>query len=210
MISSYEGRGSLPYRPENDPYTPTYQKPLPFGALKSDGRTVLLAEGGLKETMKAIQDATRASIPQTKELAQRLKAETDEQTFYNIWHFLKTNLKYKLDKNGMEQVRTAARSLADRNKGIDCEDFSIFAYALLINLGYKPKFEIVAFNGKKEFGHIYVIVNGYTIDAVMDLFNKKPKNITKTKHMDIHSLTGVDGYDLGATPKRSNPAISPP
>lgn len=214
MISSYEGRGSLPYRPENDPYTPTYQKPLPFGALKSDGRTVLLAEGGLKETMKAIQDATRASIPQTKELAQRLKAETDEQTFYNIWHFLKTNLKYKLDKNGMEQVRTAARSLADRNKGIDCEDFSIFAYALLINLGYKPKFEIVAFNGKKEFGHIYVIVNGYTIDAVMDLFNKKPKNITKTKHMDIHSLTGVDGYDLGALgarlPNVQIPQFRPP
>ena len=104
--------------------------------------------------------------------------------------------------------------MADRNKGIDCEDFSIFAYALLINLGYKPKFEIVAFNGKKEFGHIYVIVNGYTIDAVMDLFNKKPKNITKTKHMDIHSLTGVDGYDLGALgarlPNVQTPQFRPP
>ncbi|MBK9983848.1 MAG: hypothetical protein IPP15_16015 [Saprospiraceae bacterium] len=170
-----------------------------------------MSEGGLKETMQAIQDAARASIPQTKELAQKLKADTDEQTFYNIWHFLKTRLKYKLDKNGMEQVRTAARSWADRKKGIDCEDFAIFAYALLTNLGYSPQFEIVAFNGKKEYGHIYVIVNGFTIDAVMDLFDKKPNNITKTKHMDIYGLTGVNSSDFGALGARRtffNPTVA--
>jgi len=199
MIGSNEGRGALKYRPENDPYRPTYREPLPFGALKSDGREILLADGGLKETMKAIQDAARASIPQTKELAERLRADTDEQTFYNVWNFLKTHLKYKLDKEGTEQVRTAARSWADRKKGIDCEDFAIFAYALLTNLGYKPQFEIVAFNGKKEFGHIFVVVNGYTVDAVMDLFNKRPSHITKSKFMDIYGFSGVDGVGaLGA------------
>jgi hypothetical protein len=197
-MSSYEGRGALPYRPEADTYTPTYREPLSVGTLVSDGKTVLLANGGLKETMTAIQDAARASIDQTKVLARELKADTLEQSAYNVWRWLKTTLKYKLDKEGTEQVRTAARSYADRKKGIDCEDFAIFAYALLTNMGYSPQFEIVAFNGKKEFGHIYVIVGPYTVDAVMDLFNKKPKNITKTKHMDIYGLTGVGSYELGA------------
>lgn len=203
-MSSYEGRGSLPYRPENDPYTPTYAQPLPVDTLVADGKTQLLGVGGLKQTMEAIRNATRASIAETKTLAKSLKSDTLKQSAYNVWHFLKTNLKYKLDKAGTEQVRTAARSWADRKKGIDCEDFSIFAYALLTNMGYSPKFEIVAFNGKKEFGHIYVIVGAYTVDAVMDLFDKKPANITKFKHMDIYGLTGdVEATEFGALGARS-------
>lgn len=190
-----EGRGAIPYDPSADPRTATYAVWADYSPMipKSDGNSTAPRTGGLQDTIAQIQATYRKSRPQVKQLATFLKAETLEQSAYNIWHFLKTQVQYKLDPSGTEEIRTAARSWDDRYKGVDCEDFSIFVAALLSEMGFKPVFEIVAFNGKPNFGHIFVTVGDYIVDVVMGQFNQLPKNITKT--MQIKELSGVPAAD---------------
>lgn len=140
---------------------------------------------GLKDTLPVLLSSVRESVPQVAKLAKHLQSKTPLQTMFNVWHWLHTNIKYNYDDKNKEQVRTAARSWADRQRGVDCDCLSVFTAAILINCGLNPKFEIVAFNGNPEFGHIYVICNGVVVDRVMGAFNKRPAFITKTKNMEI-------------------------
>lgn len=140
---------------------------------------------GLKDTLPVLLSSVRESVPQVAKLAKHLQSKTPLQTMFNVWHWLHTNIKYNYDDKNKEQVRTAARSWADRARGVDCDCLSVFTAALLINCGLNPKFEIVAFNGSDEFGHIYVVCDKVVVDRVMGAFNRRPAFITKTKIMEI-------------------------
>ncbi len=190
----YEGRGDMPYYPELDPRKPSYQLRDNYDILFSldTNKTTFEADAGLDRTIETIKKAAKTGKEQVKKLAAYLKAETLEQSAYNVWHFLKTNVTYHLDKPGTEQIRTPNRSWKDRKSGIDCEDFAIFAHALLSDMGYHPSFDIVGFNHKKEFGHIYTTVKdssgAFVVDVVVGEFNQSAPNITKT--MLIETLSG--------------------
>lgn len=155
-----------------------------------------IVKGGINETIKVIRSVTLNNFHQVTSLSNHLKAETLEQSCFNIWHWLKTNIKYDFDPIGIEAVRTPARTFADRHHQADCEDLSIFAAALLINMGYTPQFKIVAFNGSKEWQHIYTVCGNMVIDAVLDVFNQEPKGISK--EMNINILSGLNNKQLGA------------
>ena len=153
--------------------------------------------GDLADTIATIKHVTRQSIPTVGALAKRLYAPTAEQAAYNVWHWLYTNLRYKLDRQGSELIRTPQRSYADGNRqlpaskaqGIDCEDFSIFAFALLTSMGYRPAFNIVAFNGSEQYGHIFTDLEGFVIDPCppLERFNQVADHITKTMRITILS-----------------------
>jgi len=205
----YEGRGDMPYYPELDPRKPSYRLKDNYDPLFSldANKTTFEADAGLDRTIETIKKAAETGKEQVKKLAAYLKAGTLEQSAYNVWHFLKTNVKYHLDKSGTEQIRTPNRSWKDRHTGIDCEDFAIFAHALLADMGYHPAFDIVGFNHKKEFGHIYTTVKdssgAFVVDVVVGEFNQLAPNITKT--MLIETLSGypqvtmISGF-AGITP----------
>ncbi len=191
----YEGRGDMPYYPELDPRKPSYRLKDNYDFLftPDNNKTTFEADAGLDKTIETIKKAAKTGKEHVKKSAEYLKAGTLEQSAYNVWHFLKTNVKYHLDKPGTEQIRTPNRSWKDRNNGIDCEDFAIFAHALLTDMGYHPSFDIVGFNHKKEFGHIYTTVKdstgSYVVDVVVGEFNQTAPNITKT--MLIETLSGI-------------------
>ena len=173
---------------------PTYRRLADYSALIARSENTDTHNGnGFMETLPVLRQMVRESMPQVKALARHLKADTLKQSCFNVWHWLHTNIRYQYDEKNKEQVRTAARSFADRNRGVDCDCLSVFTYALLASMGYDPKFEIVAFNYNEAFGHIYVICDNIVIDRVMDTFNKRPAFITKTMHMEIpvYELRGV-------------------
>ena len=192
---SREGRGDIPYIPSLDPRKPTYKIRDNYDFLFSpaQNKTTFEADAGLQKTIATINKAAQTGREQVQELANYLKASSPEQSAYNVWHFLKTNIAYHLDTPGKEEIRTPNRSWKDRHHGIDCEDFSIFAHALLTDMGYHPVFNIVAFNHKKEFGHIFITLQDtkgkFTVDVVVGGFNEQAPNITKT--MRIETLSGL-------------------
>src|SRR5579872_5937642 len=78
-------------------------------------------DGNVKDTIKLMQDVVLKYLDDTKLIAPILKGRTIEETCRNVWNFLYNHIQYKLDKDGLEQLRRPARSWHDRFEGIDCD-----------------------------------------------------------------------------------------
>lgn len=182
----FDGRGAVLYRVQDDNYyPPTYPTLSDYSRFIRPARNenhTYTRYGTLNRTLDMITEVTRQSVEQVKDLAKLLKTPTHIGSAYHVWHFLKTNVSYRLDDRGTEQVRTPARSWQDRQHGIDCEDFAIFCACLLECMGYPSMFQIVGFGGK-EFGHIYCLSNELVLDCVWGQFNEHPQGITKAKQI---------------------------
>ena len=194
-------------------YLPTYKKLKNYDHLFSASENKDYFKGtGFDTTVKLIPNIIKQNSFQVRELSKHLKANTEAQSIFNIWHFLVTNIMYDFDKNGNEELRRPSRSWSDRHTGVDCDCFAILASAIMLEMGIEPILEIVAFNNREEYGHIYVITKSDLIlDPVMKEFNQRPDNITKTLHMPINNyeLAGVPATNgLGAI--RGLGTIAPP
>lgn len=176
-------------------YRPTYKILPSYDHLidPADGQSKLVGYGFEEATLSELIEACKY-YRQVARLAQHLKASDALQTAFNIWHFLHTNVRYNYDAPGLEEIRVPARVWADRFSGVDCDCLAVFTACLLLNLGYRPQFEIVGFDNSPKYSHIYVTLDGYPIDRVLPSFLDRPKNITKTKIMDIpvYQLSGCD------------------
>ena len=190
------------YGPEA--YEPSYQT-ADYGKLISLGSISMITKGtgDIEKVLAAIREVIGKYSWQVKQLAQHLKADTVEQSAFNVWHFMRRievggNINYKLDSKGKEELRTPARTWRDRVQGVDCDDMAIFSACLLLNMGYAPKLHVVAFNGREKPGHIYTVVDGIVVDGVMKRFDKHPDGITKTRIMalEINVLDGLPDNTL--------------
>lgn len=181
-------------------YRPTYRRLANYDHLvdPADGCKTLKGYGFEKSTLDELINACKC-YPQVARLAAHLKDPAGDplQSAFNIWHWLHTNVRYDYDKPGEEEIRTPARSYADRHSGIDCDCLAVLTACLLINQGFHPCFEIVAFNNEPQYSHIYVNLDGAAIDRVLPVFLARPQGITKTKIMEIpvYALSGVGGCD---------------
>ncbi len=165
--------------------------------------TVWIENGEVEDTVKLIERVVWTYINDTKQIASILKRDKTEETLKAIWDFLYHNIQYKLDQNGLEELRRPARAWKDRITGIDCDCFSIFCSSILCNLGIPHKFRITKYT-QSYWQHIYVIVpksnqQGYwTIDAVLSAFDyEKPftNKMDYTMSLDgikIAVLSGID------------------
>ena len=175
------------------------------------GLSGFVKNGDVSDTVDAIHNIILNNYRQVCHLAQYLKADSDDQTFYNIYHWLRTHIAYHNDDPGTEQLRTPARSWMDRYRGVDCDDYSIFVASLLLCLGYNPQLIIVAYHGNPNYAHIFVgvpkdkpvtglyydknVLNRFNIiDPVYYRYNSIIPYITKVKiykPMKIEILSGI-------------------
>jgi len=161
--------------------------------------TTLKNYANVHDTVSAIQRIIAENYHSVSELAQRLKASTDKETFSNIWTYVRMTVKYKNDEKGKEQLRTPQRTLHDE-KG-DCDDMSILISSILKNLGVPHELYITAYKKKDKWQHIYPVAydnNGtrYVIDCVPEIpyFNYEAKPI-KNKiiiNMKLEELGNID------------------
>lgn len=165
--------------------------------------TVVLRDSNLEDAVALIQRAFQENYLQLQRLADHLKDDTAMQSSFNIYHWIVNNLPYKLDESRKEQVRTPARAWQDRSRGVDCEDYTVFVSSLAANMGYRCKAEVVAFNNKPFYQHIYPVVFGGDFEIIIDPtpnpgqgpvpFNKRPEGITKkfNVNMELQYLQGL-------------------
>lgn len=153
------------------------------------------------ETVLEMKRLINQSAWQTKALAQRLRGKNIYETCSNIWNFLFRHIKYKEDDAGKEQLRTPALSWHLRRKrGIDCDDFSIFAGTILYNLGIPFYLRIARYKGKDYFQHVYVAVpktqrSYIIIDAVLDEYDAE-KEPVETKDFLVMNNSNLNGIDI--------------
>jgi hypothetical protein len=154
---------------------------------------IIIEDGEVEDTVDLMKRVVWRYIDDTKSIGKHLQGDSKTQTCQNIWDFLYHHIQYKLDKRGLEQLRRPARSWADRQEGIDCDCFSIFASSILTNLQIPHAFRITKYGGD-HFQHVYVVVpNGsgnIIIDPVLSRFNYE-KPFSEHKDFDMN-LSGID------------------
>lgn len=137
---------------------------------------------------------------QTKALAKQLKADTLYATCRNIWEFVYNNIRYHKDDEGIEQIRSPARAWHDRERGVDCDCYTVFISTILTNLHIPHRLRITKYK-QDYFQHIYPVVptkgGGYiTIDCVVDSFNyEEPYKEKQDTPMDLQFLEGLDDIE---------------
>lgn len=171
-------------------------------------RKTLKEHANLDDTLAAMKHITLRDYKQVEGLARELQGSSVRETSQNIWHYLRETTEYKLDRQGIEELRTPARSLHDGQKGvtddrfgIDCDDYTILISALLLNLGIPHEYRVVAYEEVGKFQHIYPVAfdkkgTSYIIDVVPEIphFNYEENPIIDLKiiPMELHELSGVE------------------
>lgn len=172
---------------------PTYKKLKDYGHLigKASGKNIFCGFG-FDNTEKLLISKVVDNYKSVAPLAAHLKGDSERQSAFNVWYWLHENIRYNYDAPGAEEIRSPARAWADRKSGVDCDCLAVFTYCLLLAMGYKPQFEIVAF--KDTWAHIYVNLNGLAVDRVLNKFGARPPLIQKKKMLEVpvYSLEGCD------------------
>jgi hypothetical protein len=134
-----------------------------FSALikKSENKTVSYGNGNNStiEGVEFMADLINKSSHQVKTLAKKLKRNTLKETIASIHSFLTTYIQYKADDR-LQNLYSPSSAWANRKEGVDCKSFTIFAVALLKEMGYssiirqvkQPQFY------SDQFTHVYVVV----------------------------------------------------
>ena len=166
---------------------------------------IIIQDGEVTDTVELMKKVVWKYLSDTEAIAKKLKSPSVKRTSENIWNFLYHHIQYKLDQEGLEQLRRPARSWADRKSGIDCDCFAIFCSSILTNLEIPHSFRITKYDGSEYFQHVYVVVpygSGLIkIDPVLSSFNYEPPFSTKR---DIPmNLNGIDVAVLSGTPGAS-------
>jgi len=158
------------------------------------------------QTVEVMSGIIQRFAWQTEFLSKQLEGGTLYQTCKNIWSFLYDHIKYKQDDEGEEQLRTPALSWHIRtSRGIDCDDFSIFAGTILYNLGIPFYLRIAKypdpFISDPPFSHVYVVVpisdkRYIVIDAVLDSYDTEKTPIKQYKDFKVMENSDLKGIDV--------------
>lgn len=165
----------------------------------------------VEDTLALIQKTVPQTLWQTKKIAQKLKGKTLDETCSNIWHFVYDHIKYKKDKEGVEQVRSPRRTWWERHRGVDCDCYTEFICSILLNLNIPHKARITKYPKRPpevpRWQHIYPVVpldgdviktmnhrdDYIVLDCVKDEYdNEQPFLECKDYDMRLDYLDGID------------------
>lgn len=106
-----------------------------------------------KDLVREICRAYLIAVKQTKNIAQKFKGSTPEESAKKIWLFLRNEISYEKDDPNSQQLFLPS-SFLHYKKG-DCKSFAIFTAAILTNLKIKNSFVLTSYNNAERPSHIY-------------------------------------------------------
>ncbi len=146
-----------------------------------------------------------------------------ENTCRELFNFLKQSVKYKVEPEHFQTIKTPSAILAEGlDHGGDCKHYSSFIVGVcdaLRRAGYPVRayYRFAAYNGSKRPGHVFAVVENtaqhiggmpvtYWVDPVLSGFNnrypvpdffidKNPKKMSKVG--SLYSISGVTRQELG-------------
>lgn len=182
---------------------------------KSTCEKVSFGKGDTHFSIEMIVKQALQHNKQVEKLASKLKAESGagslQEICYRIHQFLYWHLQYKADGEA-QLLRSPACAWQQRKDGIDCKSYSIFASAILLQLGIKHYIRKIKqpTHNPEHYSHVYVIVpknqdtgnldkGYYTIDGTLQhitepiYINKKDFFMDTLPHF---GLNGTGGFNF--------------
>jgi hypothetical protein len=161
-------------------------------------KNIIVEDQSTGDIIKAILDVHPKYKEDYKKMAVYFKGSNEIKSCENIWNFLKKNIRYIVESEDKQYVRSPAAIL--RQGVSDCKCFSLFAGGIADALGMKFCYRFASYNDfNKQPGHVFVVINPGTnneiwIDPVLSYFNyKKPYfyKIDKKPKMAIYAISGI-------------------
>jgi len=143
--------------------------------------------GDTYRSMNLIKEFIEDYSYQVSKLAPLLKGKSLPETVNNIYDFLYWHLQYKAD-GAAQEIRSPQCAWHSRDRGTDCKSFSVFAGAILRELGIPFSIRKIQQPGDPTgvFSHVYIIVPQK---------NKPHLVIDATKHENTESIF-INKYDI--------------
>lgn len=176
---------------------------------------IVKRDGSVRNTVAEMIKVIKHYAWQAAKVAPLMRGNDLNTTCENIWNFLFTHVRYNEDTPNKEELRTFARTFAQRRRGVDCDDFTIAGGSILYLLNIPFYIRIARYEGVDHFQHVYLIVplkgrEYITIDGVLDEYDaeKPPVEFKDFLVMDTNNLNGIDISVLGAIEDESLNEIS--
>ena len=167
------------------------------GIAKPKGQKVLKFRAGVtRDIVSEVLAAVPDSRSQTAGFAKRFTP--DRNGMYDLFAWVRDNIKYQEDPLGVQFIREPARLWHDR-KG-DCKSFTLFIVSVLENMGldYIIRFSNTQKKGSRTVNHVYPIAilpdgTAYILDAVYRKFNAQANFFYKKDYTmaEIYRLSGI-------------------
>ena len=132
------------------------------------------------------------------------------KTAKKVFNYLKNNIKYVIEPENLQTVKTPAAILATgKTTGSDCKNYSLFfagimdSYRRNTGENFDLCFRFASYDGSNIPEHVFVVINPNTnneicCDAVLSYFNEKKEpnyfKDKKIKNMALMALSGINNF----------------
>jgi len=173
---------------------------------------ILKDQQNTDDIIKEILKGHNQYSSQYKNISSFFIGSTPKKTLNNIWDFLKKEVKYKVEPESKQTIKSPSAIIATgRTTGSDCKNYSLFTAGILNNINKTGIQKIpfcFRFTGYKFFDsnpqHVFIVAYPGTdseiwCDAVLNKFDYKKPYTIKIDKKPKDMLVGISG--IGAKPK---------
>jgi hypothetical protein len=173
---------------------------------------ILKDQQNTDDIIKEILKGHNQYSSQYKNISSFFIGSTPKKTLNNIWDFLKKEVKYKVEPESKQTIKSPSAIIATgRTTGSDCKNYSLFTAGILNNINKTGIQKIpfcFRFTGYKFFDnnpqHVFIVAYPGTdheiwCDAVLNKFDYKKPYTIKIDKKPQNMLVGISG--IGAKPK---------
>lgn len=185
---------------------------LQFLPAYNGNETVLVRNQDTNDIINGILDAHYKYSKNYDKISSFFVGSTPKQTARNIYNFLKQNVKYRVEPEHKQTIKSPAAIIATgHTTGSDCKNYSLFIAGIINSLAWM-KFQKIPFcfrfSSYKYFSevpeHVFVVLYPGTnheiwVDPVLNSFDNKKAYTYKIDKTPKNMLVGISG--IGAKPK---------
>jgi len=174
--------------------------------------TMLVRNQDTQDIIKGIIEAHYKYSKDYDKISSFFIGSTPKETARNIWNFLKKNVKYRVEPENKQTIKSPAAIIATGlTTGSDCKNYSLFIAGIINSLAWMKLQKIpfcFRFTSYKYFSevpeHVFVVLYPGTnheiwVDPVLNSFDQKKAFTYKIDKTPTNMLVGISG--IGAPPK---------
>jgi len=174
--------------------------------------TMLVRNQDTNDIIKGILDAHYKYSKDYDKISSFFIGSTPKETAQNIYNFLKKNVKYRVEPENKQTIKSPAAIIATGlTTGSDCKNYSLAVAGIINSLAWMKLQKIpfcFRFTSYKYFSevpeHVFVVLYPGTnkeiwVDPVLNSFDQKKAYTYKIDKTPTNMLVGISG--IGAPPK---------